>query len=616
LRYLVHILVLALLSTTAAAQQQGIWGERGISRRFVLRDALLFAADGRGVSVYDVSNPAVIARLDVESGDAETFDLALAGDSELVVATSQGIDRFARNGGTLNRLPSLEVKGGTSRIAATATRVLAASDRTLLILARAPNGLAIQHQIPFTQAIRALAVSGSIVFVAVERTSIFAVDINSGATINPIAVDAVDLAVSGSTLWAASELRGLFAIDIATQTIKGVVGGGQLRLTRVAASGSRVYAIEAPDRVHIFDGSKPAEPKLLASMTDWAEVIAAGGTRVYLAGAIIDAQGLSYETGAPVRIYEASDPGVPALLGEFRDLAGPVSGVATDGSIAYVIDSPYLRVLDISTTTEPKEIASIVVPGIQDHIRVRNGLAINYGRIYVNLIDVADPRKPKILTRWFTQGGGAGYAALLRDTFVEANEYSGLHIVDYSNLAQPVQIAGRIFHYLDVVAGDDVVYTIQPATFLTIDLTDRTKVVDRVMYTGRYLQLDTMPANTAFPHHVVLRSGTGVWLYSVIEDRFLPRPLGFVPLDDIDIFATSNTSVFAEAGGRIHRLDVPGASAFVETDMVATSPMQMAASGEKLVIADRYRLRIYGPDTPPPPPPPPPVPVRRRAVAH
>ena len=33
-------------------------------------------------------------------------------------------------------------------------------------------------------------------------------------------------------------------------------------------------------------------------------------------------------------------------------------------------------------------------------------------------------------------------------------------------------------------------------------------------------------------------------------------------------------------------------------------------------FADRYRLRVYGPDTPAPPPPPPPVPGRRRAVAH
>jgi hypothetical protein len=49
---------------------------------------------------------------------------------------------------------------------------------------------------------------------------------------------------------------------------------------------------------------------------------------------------------------------------------------------------------------------------------------------------------------------------------------------------------------------------------------------------------------------------------------------------------------------------------------VATSPMQMSVAGEKVVIADRYRLRVYGPDTPAPPPAPTPVPSRRRAVAH
>ena len=613
MRYLVRLLVLALLTTAAAAQPQGIWGERGISRRFVLRGDFLYAADGRGVSVYDVADPRVIRRVDIESGDAETFDLAFAGEAELVVATSQGIDRFAHDGGTLTRLPSVGVRGGTSRVAATATRVAAANDRNLLILERAPNGLTMVNQIPFDQPILALAISGNIVFVAVERSALFAIDINTGATINATAVGAVDLAVSGSTLWAAAGLRGLFAIDIATQTIKGVAGGGELRLSRVAASGSRVYAIEAPDRVHIFDGSKPAEPRLIASMTDWADVIAASGTRIFVAGGVIDPRGFRYETGAPVRIYETADAAAPVLAGEYRDLAGPISGVATDGSIAYVIDAPYLRVLDISTTTEPKEMSSILVPDIQDHIRVKNGLAINYGRLYVVLIDVANPRKPRVLGKWHTDGGGAGFAALLRDTFVEANQYSGLHIVDYSNPDEMVQIAGRIFHYLDVAAGDDAVYTIQSATFLTLDITDRTKVVDRTVHMGRFFQVDTMPANAAFPHHVVLRSGTGLAVFSLLEDRFDPRPLGFVPLDGIDIFATSDTSVYAASGGKVHRLDVPGASAFVETDMVATSPMQMAVAGEKVVIADRYRLRIYGPDTPAPPPP---VIARRRAVAH
>lgn len=617
MRKLLSLLLLLLLSSAAAAQQQGIWGERGISRQFVLDGDLLYAADGRGVSVYDASGAGGIRKIDLESGDPESIDLAIAGN-ELVVATSRGIDRFAiAADGTLDRRAPVDIAGGVTHIAANATHVVAATDRTLLIFARTPNGLTMQNQLSFDGTIRSLAVSGNQAFAGVERSAIHIIDTATGAMLNAIAVDAVDLAVSGPTLWAVSELRGLFAIDIAKRTVLGVTGGGELRLVRVAASGSRVYAIEAPNRVHVFDASKPSDTKLIGTVTDWANVVAASGTRVFLAGAIIDALGFSTETGAPVRIYDTTNPAVPVKVTEYLDLAGPISGVWTDGSIAYVIDAPYLRVIDISTTTQPREMASILVPDIQDHIRVKNGLAISYGRLWVILIDVANPYAPKVLGKWHTQGGGAGFAALARDTFVEANQYSGLHVVDYSDPANPVQISGRIFHYLDVAAGDDAIYTIQSATFLTIDLTDRTKVVDRVMHPGRFFQVDTLPANAAFPHHVVLRSGTGVAVFSLVEDRFNPRPLGFVPLAGIEIFGTSDTSVFAVSGETVYRLDVPGGTAFVETGMLATSPMQISVAGEKLVIADRYRLRVYGPDTPaPPPPPPPPVPGRRRAVAH
>lgn len=617
MRKLLVLSLFSLLSSAAAAQPQGIWGERGISKQFVLRDNVLYAADGRGVSVYDVTNPAAIRRIDAESGDGEAVDLALAGDRDLVVATSKGIDRFAINtDGTLTRLATTVLSGRVTHIAASSSRVAAVTDQTLLVFERTADGLAISQQISFSATIRALELSGNVAFAAIERAGIHAIDVNSGETLNTIPVGAVDLALSGSTLWAAADIRGLFAIDVATRSTVGLTGGGELRLSRVAAAGSRVYAIAAPHTLHIFDGSKASEPRLIGSMTEWINVLAASGSRIFLAGATVDDEGFTFETGAPVRAFDLTNPAAAVHLGDYRDLAGPISGVWTDGSIAYVIDAPYLRVIDISTTTEPREMASIVVPDIQDYIRVKNGLAINYGRTWVVLIDVSQPRAPKVIGKWHTQGHAPSFAALARDTFVEANQHSGLHVVDYSDPQNPVQIAGRIFHYLDIAAGDDVIYTIQQATFLTADITDRTKVVDRTVHQGQYFQLETMPPNAPLAHHVVLRSKQGVVVYSVTEDRFVPQHAGFVPLSGLEMLATNDTTVFAARDGVLHTVAVPGGTGFVETGMAVTSPMQMSVAGEKVVIADRYRLRVYGPDTAPPPPPPPPPAGRRRSVAH
>lgn len=575
---------------------QGVWGERGISRRFVVRGDLVYAADGRGVSVYDASNPAAIRRIDVESSDLESRDLAFIGGSDLIVATTRGLDRFTVHAdGTLQRLATTELSGVT-RVAGTATQVAAAAGTTVSFLSRSGTGLSIDAQRTFSGNVLALASSGNVVYVAAERSGIQAVDPATGEMLQSFTVGALGLAVSGSTLWAAADIRGLFAIDLVTGTIAGSTGEGELRLADVAVSGTRVYAIEAPNRVRVFDGSKPSDPKLVATIDDWVNVIAAGGNRLYLAGAVLDSEKLPYETGVPLRVYEGN-----AVAGEFRDLAGPVSGVWTDGSLAYVVDAPLLRIFDISKTAEPRELGSIAVPEIQDWIRVKNGLAINYGRTKVHLIDVSAPRRPKVIGSWFTAGHAPSHAALARDTFVEANAHSGLHVVDYTNPAQPVQISGRIMHYHDIVAGDDAIYTLQQVTLLTLDLTDRTRVVDKTMHSGAYVQLDSTPPNAAFPHHLVGRAAQRVAIYSLTEDRFAPKLVATIPFADSGLMGTSDTSVFVTRDGLLHRLDVANPSGFTPTGMVVTSPMQISVAGEKVVIADRYRLRVYGPDTPPVP---------------
>ena len=600
LDYVRRLLVLLLLSIPLAAQ--GVWGERGISRRFAVRGDVVYAADGRGVSVYDVSNPAAIARIDIESGDAESRDVALVGTSDLILATAKGLERFAVNAdGTLQRLDSRELAGVT-RVAGTSSRVAAASGRTLSIFTR---NLTIDSQRIFTGTIRALTASGDTFYVAVERTAIYAISATTGETLDTFAVDALGLAVSGSTLWAAADIRGLFAIDLVKRDVAGVAGAGERKVVDVAAAGSRVYAIEEPNRVHVFDGSKPSDPKLLTTLTDWVNVIAASGTRLFLAGAVIDDEGLPFETGAPLRVYDGT-----TLAGEFRDLAGPISGVWTDGSIAYVIDAPYLRILDVSTTAEPRELGSILVPRIQDSIRVKNGLAINYGRTYVNLIDVSQARRPKVIGSWFTQGHAPSFGALARDTVIEANGHSGLHVVDYTSPENMVQISGRIMHYHDVAAGDDAIYALQTQHLLTLELTNRTKATDSDSDVGQYQQLETLPPNSAFPHHLALRSGQAVTIFSLAEDRFNPRLVTTVPISAPELLAANDTTIFVVKEGLLHRMEVASPSGFVPTDMIVTSPMQISIAGEKVVIADRYRLRVYGPNTAPPPP----EPVRRRAV--
>jgi len=75
------------------------------------------------------------------------------------------------------------------------------------------------------------------------------------------------------------------------------------------------------------------------------------------------------------------------FVADYRDRAGPVSGVATDGTLAYIVDRPYFRIIDVSKTNSPREIASLFIENIGDRVKVRGNQALIFSRGEVQLID-------------------------------------------------------------------------------------------------------------------------------------------------------------------------------------------------------------------------------------
>lgn len=612
------LLVSLLLSLSAFAVESGMWGQRGASRRFVVsaNGNFLYAADGRGVAVYDVRAANSVARIDVEGSDAETNDLALMGN-DLVVATSEGVERFSvAADGTLNRLGFTGATGPTPRIAANARYAATASGRTLTVLEREDNSLGITRRITTSADITAIAFVGDHLYVALDREPlrVFLPPSSAAVAVLP-GVSAEAFASSGKMLWSVSYDDGLLGLDVSNPANPKAVasaGRGTLRLRGVAAAGERVYAFEYPNQVHVFDAGTPAEVRLLISKTEWVNVIAAHGTRFFLAGSIAGDRGIlefdpgliPRETGKPVRVFDGL-----SLVAEYSDLAGPVSGVWTDGSVAYVVDPPYLRVLDVSKTSEPREVLALAIENLQDKIRVKNGKAIIWGRAYVNYLDVSTPLRPRFLSTWDAQGHPPSGAAILRDRVIEANDHSGMHIVDFSDPARGVQIGGRKWHYHDVAAGEDAAYALMRDLMLVVEIAGETTVVDRALVHIQYEQVDTVPPNSLAPHSLLVRGDDGVRLYDITgENRFAPKETGFLAMTGLGVFGTNDSSAYIGKDGRLHFLELPSLTAR-GTDMRVTAPMQISVAGEKVVVADRYSVRVYGPDTGPAPP----LPAKRRA---
>jgi hypothetical protein len=155
-------------------------------------------------------------------------------------------------------------------------------------------------------------------------------------------------------------------------------------------------------------------------------------------------------------------------------------------------------------------------------------------------------------------------------------------------------------------------------TFLVLDVTDRTRIVDRqIIAVAGYAQLDTVPPNSGAPEFLVWRGLDHLMILSLAEDRFNPKEIARIPMASPGVLGTSATSFFVTTDGVLSRIDLADLTAIHETGMRVSAPMQISVAGEKVVVADRYSVRVYGPDTAPPPPPPKPAPPsRRRAARH
>ena len=190
--------------------------------------------------------------------------------------------------------------------------------------------------------------------------------------------------------------------------------------------------------------------------------------------------------------------------------------MATDGTLALVADPPFFRVIDVSTTSAPRELSSLRIDGIGDRVRVSGGQAILFGRGEVQLIDVSNPYSPRLMSVFHALGGPPSTAAFAR--------------YDLSDPRNPVETSFTSTQSVNVIAADaDTLYLATSGSVQTMNMTN------------------------------------------------------------------------------------PARPALSATSIQPKSPLQLAAAKGKLVIADRYSLRVYGPNTAPPPPPPP---ARRRSAGH
>jgi hypothetical protein len=614
---LATVLATALAAVPALAQSSQ-WGSRGISHDFTLAGTRLYAAEGRGVGVYDVAS---MKRLETATRDDETLAVALAGPDTLASMTSGGIDLWSIAANGKLTLTSMIGYRGFTHLAANGGTVAAATASGVNIYS-INNGSTLERTgtIPVSATINDLAFAGDRLYIAIEGIGIEIVDPDAAeeATILPEA--AKGLAVNGDYLYVAAGGNGLVTVSLdGAPHVVNRTGEAEANLTRVVAAGTRVYAVAQGHLISVFDASTPATPVLKTTLDEPALAIAAAGSSLYVSGARLDGNGLATDNGVPLRVFDVGQAAAPRKVAEVSEPDGAITGVALspNGSIAYVIDRPFLRVLDVSHSAAPREMASLQLDNIQDQVRINSDgtRLILYSRGDAQLIDIRDPYKPRFLNVWHSLGRPPSKAGFLHDYVLEANWNTGFHVLDFDHYDPPAQIGGMKmdYHELAIKANADVAYlSPERIAVAPMDLSNphqpyNPRVLFMWMKEGVFAD-----ANDTHADLLLARTPEGVRVLD-LADPLTPVEVSSVAMPDAIAMAAAGQTAYVAASGAIVRMDLTNAADPVlsGSDMRVTAPQQMAAVGGKLVVADTYSLRVFGPDTAPPAPP---IPSRRRAV--
>lgn len=593
-----RLVPLLFLLPACVFAQSGVWGLRGITKRFVVRGSVIYDVDGRGVATYDA---ATLQRLGSVETDAESLDAAFTGDT-LAVLTRGGIERFAA--GSLAPIgrqlipPATHIASNGKLVAVAGTNGVRVYDEQQLIALW-----------PQTQAITSMVWHGDALIVATAGFGVTILDGASAAPVTTIGESALDLALDGDLLYTASGKDGLAIYDVSDPSAPRFVsrtaesdGFHQL----VAVGGGRAVTAEAGKSIRVFDVSTPAAPRAFPSLDQPADAIAASGARLFVSGSTYDENHIEKGSGVPVRAYDLAQPDAPRVTGEATDLAGPIDGAATDGSLAFVSDPPFFRVIDVSTTTAPKEIASLRLDVTNPYVRSLGSRVILYGNGTVQYIDVSNPYRPRLAGTFDSTGRPPGTAALSHNAFLEGNTSSGFHVFDFMPDGSSRFIAGIKTHPVDMVVNGDVVYYIVEFGGVAIaDISAGARFVP-------WAQMPSLQLALAGPR-LLVRAPNAVRIFS-LDDPFAPVELGAAPLDPGGVMAADESAAWVAANGTVLRMDLanPAAPSFQPTGWRVVSPAQIAATKAKIVVADRYALRVFGPDSAPPPPPN----ASRKRAAH
>lgn len=195
-------------------------------------------------------------------------------------------------------------------------------------------------------------------------------------------------------------------------------------------------------------------------------------------------------------------------LSPVGNLGGIARAVAVDRTQAYLLEGTSLLVLDIRNPAQPRQLASLPLPGPGQDLFVTEGLAyLALGTHGLLIVDVRNPSAPTVRSR-LAQAGTVQSVFVVGVTVYLATGASGLQIVDASDSARPVvRGSAGAFNARDVFVSGVYAYVADSGGLLrTIDVRNPAQPVPQASYPAQEVYAVSVVGTRAY---MLARTGTG-----------------------------------------------------------------------------------------------------------
>lgn len=574
-----------------------LWRERGNPVAFAFDAPYLFAADGRGLSVWDLSDPAAPVLVDTSRTQATSTDVALV-DGRIAVLAGSELILYSlspqRRLSVLNRMSTdaVSIAGSGSWLATVGTSLtlwqLIGSELTAIDMESATQ----PRDVQFADENRLfLSESGR----GISMYEVSGSDLRFVQRISGTAGS--EFAVEGDRLYSVFGAVKIFDLNQNPPPLIGYLSSGDVLATALAVQDHILYLFDQKTSIVAWDVTDPDQPVLLNRLDGAGDTLAVAGDLLAASGRLRDRWDNERETPEMFSLF-SFDNGLTrvATVGE---AGGPLSGVAFDGEFAYVADPPYFHVGDLRLSGAPVRVATFEIGDGSNHVRIRPGMAIAFGAGYVHLFDISDPLQPAYAGIYDSQGVPHGGATFAGDYMIEANRASGFHVLDISNPAQPIQIDGLLNdtygQWSKLIAHSRTAYGAIGQSTKIIDITNPHAIrVTGVLATASRRDLEIGALSGDPEGLLLLLNVSGLYLFD-IRISLEPVLLSSVAIaDGIDVAIHGTEAVVVTADRRLLMIDVsdPTTPRIRHEITGFHQPTQADFSGDVIVVADRYMLRV------------------------